>query len=89
MRKIYQAQFLVILWLQSTRHLLQHNVTKDSVFVIHHVVPFYFSIFHYFCVSIIFVLSTSRAKQNDSDILVKYTKMAQRDLFRDGTGVLL
>ena len=32
----------VLLWLKSTRHLLPHNVTEDSVFVIHHLVLFYY-----------------------------------------------
>ena len=49
-RKIYQVQVLVILWPWSTRHLLQHNVTEDSVFVINHVV------LSYFFITIVFLL---------------------------------
>ena len=57
----------VILWLKTTGHLLPHNVTKDSVFVIHHLVFFLF--FITFVFDFYLYLAASRVKQNDSAVL--------------------
>ena len=60
----------VLLWLKSTRHLLPHNVTEDSVFVIHHLVLFYFSLLLCFRAYYLYLcLAASHVKQNDSAIL--------------------